>query len=392
MKRIKIGMFLDSWYPNVDGVVIVVNNLLNNISEYADVTLVIPKMEKNIDDSIYPFKVIRIDSVKVPTTDYRLSLSDIKNKEILNRFNNIDFDIIHIHSPFTLGRLGIQIAKSKNIPVIATMHTRWDFEFKKYLKSDLLVKAIIKHLIKSYNNCYSCIAMNKQVIKVYQDYGFNGKYEIINNGTDFEMIKDKNKTINKINTMYNLKNTDILFLYVGRIISIKNIFFILDVLKILKERNFKFKMIFVGEGPDSEKLNIKRREYNLESDVLLLGKITDRELIKSLYYRADLFLFPSLFDTSSLVQKEAASQETPSLLIEGSVTADEVENNINGFTVNENREDYANRIEEILNNKELYNKVKKNARNDLAKPWKEIAKQTYNYYHKIIKEYNRKKD
>ncbi len=392
MNRIRIGMFVDSWYPNVDGVVVVVNNLLNNISEYADVTLVIPKMEKNIDDNNYPFKVIRIDSVKVPTTDYRLSLSDIKNKEILNRFNNIDFDIIHIHSPFTLGRLGIQIAKIKNIPVIATMHTRWDFEFKKYLKSDLLVKAIIKHLIKSYNNCYSCIAMNKSVIKVYQDYGFNGKYEIINNGTDFEMIKDKNKTINKINTMYNLKNTDILFLYVGRIISIKNIFFILDVLKILKERNFKFKMIFVGEGPDSEKLNIKRREYNLESDVLLLGKITDRELIKSLYYRADLFLFPSLFDTSSLVQKEAASQETPSLLIEGSVTADEVDNNINGFTVNENIEDYANRIEEILNNKELYNKVKKNARNDLAKPWKEIAKQTYNYYHKIIKEYNRKKD
>ena len=392
MKKIKIGMFLDSWYPNVDGVVIVVNNLLNNISEYADVTLVIPKMEKNIDDSIYPFKVIRIDSLKVPTTDYRLSLSDIKNKEILNRFNNIDFDIIHIHSPFTLGRLGIQIAKTKNIPVIATMHTRWDFEFKKYLKSNLLVKVIIKHIIKSYNNCYSCIAMNKQVIKVYQDYGFNGKYEIINNGTDFEMIKDKNKTINKINNMYNLKNTDILFLYVGRIISIKNIFFILDVLKILKERNFKFKMIFVGEGPDSEKLNIKRREYNLESDVLLLGKITDRELIKSLYYRADLFLFPSLFDTSSLVQKEAASQETPSLLIEGSVTADEVENNINGFTVNENKEDYANRIIEILNDKELYNKVKKNARNDLAKPWKEISKQTYNYYQKIIKEYNRKKD
>ena len=57
----------------------------------------------------------------------------------------------------------------------------------------------------------------------------------------------------------------------------------------------------------------------------------DRELLKSIYYRATLFLFPSLFDSSSLVQIEAASQETPTIFIEGSVTSDTVDSLCKNF-------------------------------------------------------------
>ena len=42
-----------------------------------------------------------------------------------------------------------------------------------------------------------------------------------------------------------------------------------------------------------------------------------------------------------------------------------------------------------MNNKKLYEKVSKNARKELAKPWNEIAKETYNYYLKVIEEYNK---
>ena len=45
---------------------------------------------------------------------------------------------------------------------------------------------------------------------------------------------------------------------------------------------------------------------------------------------------------------------------------------------------FPKRIEEILNDKELYEKVQKGAKNDLAKPWSEIAKETYKFYLKMI--------
>ena len=149
-------------------------------------------------------------------------------------------------------------------------------------------------------------------------------------------------------------------------------------------------MIYVGDGPDYESLSKKIKEYKLSNEVIMAGKIMDRELLKSIYYRANLFLFPSLFDASSLVQIEAASQETPTLFIEGAVTADTVENNINGFTAKYDVKLYADRIEEIINNKKLYNKVKENAKKDLAKSWKDISLETYNYYLKTIEEYNKK--
>ena len=51
----------------------------------------------------------------------------------------------------------------------------------------------------------------------------------------------------------------------------------------------------------------------------MLVEISDRELLAKIYYRSDLFLFPSLVNNSSLVQKEAASQYTPTLFIENSL-------------------------------------------------------------------------
>ena len=301
------------------------------------------------------------------------------------------FAIIHIHSPFALGRLGIRVAKEKKIPVIATMHTRWEFEFKKYLKSDLISKICIKHLIKSYNKCNSCIALNNALIKVYKDYGYTGEMQIIHNGTDLKIVENKEKSLSKINKMYNLKKNETVFLFVGRIISIKNIFFILDVLKELKERNFKYKMLYVGDGPDFNTLSKKVKEYKMTDDVILTGKILDRELLKEIYFRADLFIFPSLFDASSLVQIEAASQETPTIFVEGSVTSDTVEDNITGFKEKEDINLFADRIESIINDKELKSRVKKTAREELAKTWDVIAKETYEYYLKVIDKYNAEK-
>ena len=389
MQKLKIGMFMDSWYPDINGVIVVMENLIKQMSEYAEVTLVVPKMDKNDKDKSYPFKVIRVDSVPLPLAKYKLGLVDVEYLPLKKKFKKIDFDIIHIHSPFALGRLGIRIAREKNIPVVATMHTRWEFEFKKYLKSQRLTNLCIKHLIKSYNKCDGCIALNKSLTKVYRDYGYKGMFHIINNGTDMELIKNKKNSLKRVNNLFKLNKDDIVFLFVGRIISIKNIFFILDTLKELKNRNFKYKMLYVGDGPDYEELNKRIKEYGLSNEVTLAGRIIDRELLKSIYYRANLFIFPSLFDSSSLVQIEAASQETPTIFVEGAVTADNIENNVNGFTEKEDVQLFADRIEEIMYNKKLYNKVQKNAKKDLARSWEDIALETYNYYLKVIDEYKK---
>ena len=56
-------MFMDSWYPDINGVILVMENLMKEMSEYADVTLVVPKMGKNSDDKTERQKAKKIAEI-----------------------------------------------------------------------------------------------------------------------------------------------------------------------------------------------------------------------------------------------------------------------------------------------------------------------------------------
>lgn len=67
MKKLKIGLFLDNYFPTEDGVVMVVEHLAEEYQKYADVVVVVPKTEYE-EDRGYP--IIRVKSMKVPLTAY----------------------------------------------------------------------------------------------------------------------------------------------------------------------------------------------------------------------------------------------------------------------------------------------------------------------------------
>lgn len=379
--KLKIGLFLDSYYPAVDGVVEVVHNLARQFNQFCEVVLIIPNNESTKDDFKKEYRIIRIPSIKVPFSEYHYGIPSIRTNKIYKQLLNEKFDIIHIHSPFFVGKLGIKIAKKLNIPVVATIHTRFEYEIKRITNNKIIVNAIIKSITKTFEKCDKVIAVNESMVKVLKNYGYRGNEPIVvHNGTDLKIIENKEEARKRVNDKFKLNDNDIMFLFVGRIIDIKNIFFILESLKILKEAGYQFKMLYVGTGPDEQNLKKKIKEYKLEEYVYVPGRIIDRTLLKQIYFRADLFLFPSKFDASSLVQIEAASQMTPGLFIEKSVTSDTITNNINGFTSSDDVKAYADRIIEIIKNKEKLLDVSKKAYEDLAKSWEMIASETYQVY------------
>ncbi len=389
MKKLNIGLFMDDFFPNVNGVVMVMDALARNMSKYANVTIVVPYTDSTEGDDEKPYDIYRVKSIHLPLTEYHVGTPKLKPISIEKDLLAKKFDIIHIHSPFTMGKLGLHIAKKLNIPTISTMHTRFDFEFRKYLKSDRLSKLLIHQIIKVYNKSFACIAINHAMVKVFEDFGYKGTPIVEYNGTELKLISNPKEAVARVNKEYKIKEDENVFLFVGRLNEVKNIFFILDVMKRLKEKGIQYKMLYVGTGPDEEKLRRKIHEYDLEKEVIMTGKIMDRELLSSIYYRATLFVFPSLFDASSLVQIEAASQKTPTIFIEGSVTSDTVTNNVNGFKAPNDLEQFTDRIIEIINDKKLYKEVCENAHRDLAKSWETISKETYQIYLDIIEKYQR---
>ena len=267
------------------------------------------------------------------------------------------------------------------------MHSQFKQDIQKVVKSNFLSTKLNNKLMKVFNKCDDCWAVNKEVARLYyEDYGCKILAKVMNNATEMEPIKDIKKAHNFINKKYNIKKDEKVFLFVGRINTLKNIIFIADSLKAVKYKDpdFKFKMLYVGSGQDENKLINHIKKLGMEDNIIMCGKITDREELKYHYARADLFLFPSVYDASSIVQIEAASQSTPSLLLKDTVTAGTVTDNVNGFLSENTVGAYSDRIIEVMNDKQLYERVSKNAFIDLYKTWDEMVDKAYKMYVKYI--------
>ena len=167
----------------------------------------------------------------------------------------------------------------------------------------------------------------------------------------------------------------------------KNLPLIVDSLKILKDAGEDFKMIIIGGGPDESKLRQMVEENGLNDNFVFAGVISDRTLLQGYYLRSDLFLFPSTFDTSSLVPIEAAAHKLPTLLIKGSCTAENIVDGVNGFLSEENANAYAKRIKEIISDDGLLKIVGEECHRSVYRSWEKVAEEVYGKYQEVIKEY-----
>lgn len=387
-EKITIGLFIDTFFPMIDGVTMVVDNYAKRLKNYANVIVFAPKMyNDNFDDSKLPYKVVRCKSVWAPFIDYSLPVPSLDLK-FMKELNSYNLDIVHIHSPATLGKIGIKYAKKNKIPVIASMHSQYRQDIRRFVKSKWITNVINRKLMKIiFDRCDECWAVNNELANIfYYDYKCKKMPSVMNNATEMKPIKNKKEAKTEITKKYNIKNDEKILLFVGRLNKLKNIYLIVDSLKIIKQNNpdFKYKMLFVGNGQDQEGLKHKIKNNNMENEIILCGKTENREELARYYSSADLLLFPSLYDSSSIVQIESASQKTPGLFLNGAVTAEGIIDNENGYLENNNANDYAKRILEIFENEEQYRKVCENAYRDIYINWDDMIAKVYSKYTEII--------
>ena len=382
MKKLNIGLFIDTYYPMIDGVIMVVDNYAKRLAKYANVYVFAPTIPgKRNDDSKYNYNVIRCKSISVIGLDYSLPIPDI-DKKFKDKIAQCNLDIIHIHSPITIGNVALKYAKNNNIPVVATMHSQYKQDLLRMTKSKTITNIVLKRIIKIFNSCDECWTLNKEIARIFkEEYGYIKEPVLINNATEMLPIKDKENNNKIINKKYNITDEKVL-IFVGRINKLKNIELIVKALK--KVTKIKYKMFFIGTGQDEEYLKKLIISNNLENNILLLGKITDREELAKYYARSDLQLFPSLYDTNSLVQIEAASQNTPTLFVKNAATACNIIDGHNGFIAENKITDYANKIEEILLDQDKLNKVSENAFKELYINWDDEVERIYNMYLEIL--------
>lgn len=385
-KRLKIALVIDTYFPMIDGVVMVVDSYAKRLQEYADVTVFCPFVDKTYKGN-HNYQVVRSLSFKPFFLDY-VAPVPMFDRKFIKRLKKENFDIIHIHSPFTIGSMAVNIARRRNIPVVATLHSQYKQDIKKFAKLEWLTNLVLSFQINVFNRCNECWAVNEGMRRLYVDeYGLTAKNKVKHNASDLLPVKDKTSARKEIRQSFNLSDKEKLFLFVGRINFIKNIPFLVEALSNLKKLGFGFKMVFVGTGSDTEPLKKLINELGLDDSVIIAGEIKDRQTLEKIYAASDLFLFPSLYDANSLVQIEAASQALPTLFIREAKTASSCIEDQNAFMSDNDPLKYAQKIIDIFENENLYQKVSSNAQKELYVTWDDSIQALLEDYERIIEEY-----
>ncbi|NLM38357.1 MAG: glycosyltransferase family 4 protein [Firmicutes bacterium] len=384
-----IGQFNDSYPPVMDGVANVTKNYAFWLQKkYGQCYVVTPAFPGYRDQD--PFPVIRYSSLPlVFRPPYRLGCPQLDLK-VQRRLKQIPFDLIHTHSPFSSGQLALKIARQKGIPLVATFHSKFYDDFKMVVKAENLAWLGVKQVIKFFSQVDTVWTVSQGTAKTLREYGYRGRVEIIRNGTEFEPPVDREARREAINQQLHINPTEPVFLFVGQHVWQKNVRMLIQALQLLDQRGVAFRMIFAGTGYAEAEMKELVKTGGLADKVHFLGCVLDRDLLKSLYARADLFLFPSVYDNAPIVVREAAAAKCPAVVVAGSNSAEEIIDNVNGFLTENDPESLARRLQEIMDHPEQLAKVGEEAQRTIYRHWEQIIDEVAARYRELIQDFKKK--
>ncbi len=208
------------------------------------------------------------------------------------------------------------------------------------------------------------IAVSESVAKGWEEVSGIKNITVIHNGIDEKRFSPKNKDEKKLE--------DIDVLYVGRLIKIKGLQFLIPAINFLRkeERFSKVRVVIGGAGPFLKEIKFLIKQYNLYKNIKLIGYIKNEEL-PNYYQRSKLCVFPSYKKEGVLTTMlEAASTQKAIITSDCCGMKDFVINGMNGILVKpkDSHSLYKN-IRKLLINQELRYKLGFNARKTILQKW-----------------------
>jgi glycosyltransferase involved in cell wall biosynthesis len=385
----KIAMFTDSYKPQINGVVTSIEAFTKELRRKKhEVRIFAPAIPDYTERDKFVHRFKSVEFWAYP--EYRIGMP----VSLLYRrmFDKVSFDLVHIHSPFSMGLTGLAVAKVYKLPTVGTFHTMFP-EYTHYFRMDrlqkiksinkILKKGIWKYLSWFYNRCDCVIAPTEEVKRELKRHGLKKEIHVIPSGM---RIRKKRHSKNKLREKYGFQKNDKILLHVGRIGKEKNIELILKVMKkILKKTNAK--LLITSDGPYKTFLEEKMKKLGLGKNVVFTGYVSKKKL-SELYTLSDIFIMASNTETQGMVLLEALNHGLPLVVVKAPVTGTFVKENGVGIVAKKNLTDLSKAILKILNmEKNEKRKLQKNARKTLEKyDIRKLANDLIGVYDKLLEE------
>ena len=388
MNKLKVCLINDSFPPVIDGVANAVTNYADIITRSHGEATVVTPYYPGADDGAYAFPVVRYPSVDMTRlVGYRAGMPF--SSQVFQQLETAGFDIIHSHCPVTSTVLARALRERLHVPVVFTYHTKFDIDIANAVRSQMLREGAARILTQNISACDEVWVVSRGAGENLHKLGYEGDYIVMPNGVDFPRGRVDDALVEQVTADFDLPQGVPMFLFVGRMMWYKGIRTILDALKQLSDSGTDFRMVFVGAGGDKGEIVAYTESLGLAGKVLFSPAIRDRNRIRAWYCRADLFLFPSTFDTNGLVVREAAACGLASVLVAGSCAAEDVTDGESGFLIEENADSMAAKLRQILEEPEMMRRVGEGAQREIYVSWEEAVSRAYERYFAVIDNFRR---
>lgn len=386
--KINVCLLNDSFPPVIDGMANAVVNYGEMITRYdmGKATVVTPEYPGAVDG--YPFDVVRYPSLSTEQlVGYRAGVPF--DAKVFGQLEKAGFNIIHTHCPVVSTLIARTLREKLDIPVVFTYHTKFDVNICDMVRSKLIQEAALRNLCSNIQSCDEVWVVSRGAGENLRGIGYEGDYIVMENGVDFPKGRVAPEEAMEIRRQYGIGPEERVFMYVGRMMWYKGIRITLDGLKRAKEDGLAFKMIFVGDGADRPEMEEYAKKIGLDEECIFPGAIRDRELLRKYFCAADMFLFPSTFDTNGIVVREAAACGLPSVLVRGSCAAEGTAHLQNAYLIEENADSMAEAVRFSCREAEAVKSMGAAAMEELYISWEDSVRRAVDRYGVVIDNYKK---
>ncbi len=347
-------MWSDSFYPYVSGVTRSLATTRESLKGLGHEVLI---FAPNYPGAPPEEDVFRFPSAPAPTNPgFYLALPFTPRLgQFLNRRRP---DIVHIHSPFTTGKLGIRVARKLDLPVVFTYHTMYAlYTHYSPVAGNLLKNAVASYTTAVANQADLVIAPSTAVRKYLLDWGVRKPIEVLPSG-----IRLQDFTVG--DSGYLRRNGFVppghpVVLTAGRLAKEKNLGVLLQAFAAMKVKDTV--LVMAGDGPMRPELEAKAGALGIQDRVFFLGKVPPSTM-PHVYASGDVFVFTSMTETQGLVVAEAKASGLPVVAVDALGVTDAVKNEDDGFLLPNDAHAIASALDLLLSDDELRRRMSDRAR------------------------------
>lgn len=298
MNSLRVGLFTECYRPIQNGIVASVDALASALRARGHtVVYVAPRMPgyTELRDDL-----VRVPSLPLPTrTAYRLTLPFPDERRVRALAG---LSIVHTHSPFVTGWMGVRYARRLRVPLVFTYHTQLE-EYAHYVPFDhRATRNAAAHLTRAYANaCDAVIVPTAAMEGRLRELGVRARIEVVPSGIDVAQFASGCRR-DDLRARLGVGPHDKMLLSVGRLGREKNLGLALETFARLGDPAVRF--VVIGDGAHREALERDAQRLGVARRVTFAREFP-REALPDAYASADAFIFTSRSETQGLVLVEA---------------------------------------------------------------------------------------